>query len=202
VLASEQAAQKHLLGLGVGFYRPRHKDNRKYEAADGYLSPVARLSDDGFLFGGQAEVAGGTKPVIGKISASGDLLWQVPMDQPGYKAYEGGLVNETPDGNYVGFIMSYRNPALNPTLYFAKLKPDGQVLWKLELPTDKHGNSPQVHIARVAADSSLQLKGHLYEGARGKKDRPAFGWSGRITADGQLTDIGKSPPIDWAKDEW
>jgi hypothetical protein len=191
-----------LLGLRVGFYSPRHKDNKKYEPADGYLAPVAGTSDGGFLFGGQVDVKGESKPVIGKIGGSGEMQWQVPMDKPGFRAYEGGLVNETPDGNYVGYIMSYVNPALNPTYCFTKVTPDGTPLWRLDLPTDKHGNSPQVHLARVRADSSLLLSGHLYEGRRGKKDRPAFGWSGRITPEGKLKDVGKAPPIDWAKDEW
>lgn len=202
-LGSEEGAYQHLLSTyRVGFYRPRHKDGRIYAPSDGYLAPVARTSDGGFVFGGQLEVDGASKPVLGKIDGDGAMLWHVAMDRPVFRAYEGGLINETPDGNYVGFVMSYRNPALFPVQSFAKIAPDGSVLWKLELPIDADGNTAQIHLARVTDDGSIELSGHHYLGPRTKKDRPANRWTARLTADGELTDVAIGAPLDWAKDEW
>jgi len=201
--ASQDEAQHFLQReLGVAFYQPRHRNNERYDPADGYLGPVASARDGGFVFGGQLSVDGVRKQVIGKIDGDGNLLWSVPLQESQYRAYEGGLVNQTPDGNYVGFVMAYPNPALNPQLIFAKISPTGQVLWRLPLPIDEHGNSAQVHIARVVEDSSIQVQGHLYRGKRGKSDRPAYRWSARITADGNLKDETSGSALDWAKDEW
>ncbi len=185
-------AEEALRGRGVTLYRPLHKDNRVFYPSDGYLAPIA-LTADGYAYSGLKD----EHLVIGREPG-----WEIVYEAKGYAAYEGGQVIEDDEGHVVAFVPSYPDPGWLPQYRIVELDAAGAIVWELKLPRDKFKNSPQIHLGRLAADGSLALRGHTYQGKPGKTDRPSLQWTATITADGKLTDEQIGGAIDWKTDDW
>jgi hypothetical protein len=111
-------------------------------------------------------------------------------------------VIEDDEGHVVAFVPSYPDPSWLPQYRIVELDAAGKILWELKLPRDKFKNSPQIHLGKLAADGSIALRGHTYQGKAGPTDRPSLKWTATITADGKLTDEQVGGAIDWATDDW
>jgi len=172
------------------------------DAAQGFMVPVIRTSDGGYLFsalrddrtqadrdlrdrdGNRVYMVGKTVPLLVKLDAGGNVAWERVLKKNGFLDYGAGLVAELKDGHYVAMVPSFVHPGRWPVYRFVALKArSGEVAWERQLRGTGGRNSPAVDTARVTERGTLALEGRIYleEGSSAVSS-----WRGEIGADGKL----------------
>ena len=156
--------------------------------AEGYLAPIVRTSDGGFVVVGTRRPPGKyrvgvSRPVVAKLDASGKKQWEKDYKAPGFLDYEAASAVELPDG-YIVYILSYVHPARGSVTRLVRLDRGGGKVWDTRLRGEGRDHTPFPQDVRLVGNA-LTLEGHIYKDA----SDTAYGWRGTVSLDGKvLTD--------------
>lgn len=151
----------------------------------GYLAPIVRTSDGGFVVVGTRRPPGKyqvgvSRPVVAKLDSNGKKQWEKDYKAAGFLDYEGASAVEISDG-YIVYILSYVHPARGSVTRLLRLDRGGGKLWDLRLRGEGRDHTPFPQDVRLVG-AVLTLEGHIYQDA----SETAYGWRGTVSLDGKL----------------
>jgi hypothetical protein len=179
-------AKKYASDHGIAFYSYRVN---QIGNADGHFAPITILPDGGSIIVGHtsdippggAYEQGKSHAVIVRLDPTGRLAWQRKLDQRGFRDYEGGGAARTADGDFIAFVLSYRNAAGHAIARFVKVAARGKVIWDSALPGKTPRSTPfPSRLVRLTERGTIDLAGHVY------LDDGLHAWTGELGADGEL----------------
>ena len=166
--------------LDLYSYHTKHIGN-----AEGYLAPIVRTRDGGFVVVGTRRPPGKyqvgvSRPVVAKLDPSGKKQWEKDYKAAGFLDYEGASAVELADG-YVVYILSYVHPARGSVARLVRLDASGGKLWDTRLRGEGRDHTPFPQDVRLVG-GTLTLAGHIYKDA----SETAYGWRGTVSLDGKV----------------
>lgn len=161
-------------------YHARHVGN-----GDGYLAPMIKTRDGGFLVVGTRRApgkyrVGASRPVVAKLDASGAMQWERDYKASGFLDYEGASAAELADG-YVVYILSYVHPARGSVTRLLRLDQSGRKVWDTRLRGEGQAHTPFPQNVRLTG-GVLAMDGHIYKDS----SETAYGWKGTVDLDGKV----------------
>lgn len=153
--------------------------------AEGYLAPIVRTSDGGFVIVGTRRPPGKyqvgvSRPVVAKLDSNGKKQWEKDYKAAGFLDYEAASAVEVPDG-YIVYILSYVHPARGSVTRLVRLDRGGGKVWDVRLRGEGRDHTPFPQDVRLVG-SVLTLEGHIYKDA----SETAYGWRGSVSLDGKV----------------
>ena len=205
----EVAAYRYLERRWLAIAEPRLSRGK----GEGLMSPVIQLSGGGFLVvavkdlrtdaerarrgpdGRPLQLAGTTAPVVLRLDAAGELVWERSLEAVGFPRHGGGEAIEAPDGSYLVMIPAYGpGPAWTLVPRFLALSRSGDVIWERRLPAERW---TVVERTQLLPDGRLLSRGYTYAG---QSFEAPLRWEGEIHPGGKLVeDVGGVRPQPGAK---
>lgn len=165
--------------------------------AEGYLAPILRVADGGFVVvgtradypEGQYQV-GKSRPVVAKLDGAGKKSWERSYRTSGFLDYEGASAIELPDG-YVVYVLSYVHPSRGAVVRLLRLDRQGEIVWDRRFRGQGGVNTPFAQYVQLVGDKLL-LDGHMYK----DKTETAYGWKGILSLEGKIEkdEVGEANP--------
>jgi hypothetical protein len=159
---------------------------KHYGNADGIFAPVIATPSSGLLLVGTK--AG--EPIVIRLGAAGQVLWQRSLRRQGFQEFEGGSAVATSDGGFVIFVLAYVNSKEGAATRLVKLNSDGKVQWDWISRRGDRTKPPFAEVLQQTPRGTFLMTGHVYVLADHQKDsahnRELHVWTGEVDATGKL----------------
>lgn len=165
-------------------------------ARAGWMVPVAPMPGGGTVLIGVKDprnqeefnlrrpAVGPGTPLVVRLDAKGEVLWQTRLGREGEGPFGGGLVLPAADGGTWAMLPVYTADPWEWTFRFYRLSAAGQILWEQPLPPiAASGRTPELEKARLTDRGTLELRGFAYAD---RALRDVRVWDGELSADGKL----------------